>query len=266
MGLDKDKADYYALLGVEPAASGQDIRAAYLTAAKRLHPDKAGGSSEAFQRLSAAFKTLSCPQRRVCYDQERCRQSVTENHLQASPEKRRRISRAGSGKWQSLDRSDPTWRVEAAVQQLRGSLQRLEPARRRQMIQEELPKPAQKMLLHVMEKQALRDKRSPTVAVSTAAVRSITHAGEQGPGRRRREQFLAERAVKACISAVIRALLLVRRAKKRQRDRAQRRAAAQVAAEKRRVARMVQHLREKAKKARRNAALSKASKTEAASS
>ncbi len=49
--------EHRAILGVAPGAGRDDIRAAYRRAAKRAHPDM-GGSSEAFQRVRAAFDAL----------------------------------------------------------------------------------------------------------------------------------------------------------------------------------------------------------------
>lgn len=47
--------DPFAVLGLPPTASEADIKAAYRTAARRLHPD-AGGDERAFRELAAATK------------------------------------------------------------------------------------------------------------------------------------------------------------------------------------------------------------------
>ncbi len=62
-------ADYYQVLGVSRDASVEEIRRAYRKKARELHPDYAGvQSEEAFKELSAAYETLSDPQKRQNYD------------------------------------------------------------------------------------------------------------------------------------------------------------------------------------------------------
>jgi hypothetical protein len=62
--------DHYRTLGVPPTASAAEIRSAYRSAARRLHPD-AGGSAEAMQRLNMAWTILRDPGRRAAYDRSR---------------------------------------------------------------------------------------------------------------------------------------------------------------------------------------------------
>jgi curved DNA-binding protein CbpA len=59
--------DYYALLGVDTAASSDAIRRNYLQRAKEAHPD-AGGSTVAMQLLNRAYKTLANSTSRAAYD------------------------------------------------------------------------------------------------------------------------------------------------------------------------------------------------------
>jgi hypothetical protein len=47
--------DPFALLGVDPGASVQELRAARRRMAMRLHPDHAGGDADAMRRLNSAF-------------------------------------------------------------------------------------------------------------------------------------------------------------------------------------------------------------------
>lgn len=60
--------DYYQMLGVERDASDEAIRKAYKRAASKVHPDKEGGSHEAFLELKKAFDTLTDPILRQAYD------------------------------------------------------------------------------------------------------------------------------------------------------------------------------------------------------
>ena len=47
--------DLYVVLGVEPSASQVEIRRAYLQQSRLTHPDKEGGSTEAFLALKFAL-------------------------------------------------------------------------------------------------------------------------------------------------------------------------------------------------------------------
>ncbi|MDO4258626.1 MAG: molecular chaperone DnaJ [Actinomycetaceae bacterium] len=59
--------DYYSVLGVARDASPADIKKAYRTKARTLHPDY-GGDEEAFKDLSVAYEVLSDPDKRRMYD------------------------------------------------------------------------------------------------------------------------------------------------------------------------------------------------------
>ena len=48
----------HEILGVKPGASAEEIRRAYHSKAKKLHPDH-GGRAEDFVRLRAAYETLT---------------------------------------------------------------------------------------------------------------------------------------------------------------------------------------------------------------
>ena len=62
--------DYYEILGVPRDASQEEIRRAYLEAARRLHPDKnkSPGETEIFLEVQQAYEVLSNPKRRKAYD------------------------------------------------------------------------------------------------------------------------------------------------------------------------------------------------------
>ncbi len=63
--------DLYIVLGVERAASSQEIKRAYKRLARKYHPDINPGdrmAAQQFQHISAAYETLSDPDRRRVYD------------------------------------------------------------------------------------------------------------------------------------------------------------------------------------------------------
>lgn len=60
--------DYYATLGVDRAATPEEIKQAYRRLAHRYHPDKAGGDEEKFKEINAAYEVLSDAKKRSQYD------------------------------------------------------------------------------------------------------------------------------------------------------------------------------------------------------
>jgi hypothetical protein len=59
---------HYELLGVRPDAPTSEVRRAYVALARQLHPDRAGGDSEAMRALNDAWAILRDPDRRARYD------------------------------------------------------------------------------------------------------------------------------------------------------------------------------------------------------
>ncbi|KAJ1809660.1 hypothetical protein LPJ56_004504, partial [Coemansia sp. RSA 2599] len=70
--------DYYALLGVSPTATAEEIRTAYMKKAVKTHPDRNSSptATQEFQQLADAYYTLSDAERRADYDRDRPRNTA----------------------------------------------------------------------------------------------------------------------------------------------------------------------------------------------
>ena len=77
---------HYDVLGVREDAGAEEIRAAYLDLARRLHPDHAGGSDEAMQAVNAAWQVLRDPVRRQAYDRSLGRPDPRDVFVPDDPE------------------------------------------------------------------------------------------------------------------------------------------------------------------------------------
>jgi len=60
--------DYYAVLGLSPDAGTAEIKHAYRTKAKKLHPDLSGKDAEQFRILNKAYKAVSNMRRKSFFD------------------------------------------------------------------------------------------------------------------------------------------------------------------------------------------------------
>jgi molecular chaperone DnaJ len=70
-GQDWFEKDFYAVLGVEPAASADEIKKAYRKLARQHHPDANAGdvaSERRFKEVGEAYGVLSDPEQRQQYD------------------------------------------------------------------------------------------------------------------------------------------------------------------------------------------------------
>jgi hypothetical protein len=69
----KQQQDYYAILGLTPAATLADIKRAYRRLARQHHPDtnKNPDAARRFRQITEAYEVLSDPARRKAYDQTR---------------------------------------------------------------------------------------------------------------------------------------------------------------------------------------------------
>lgn len=65
--------DYYAVLGVRPSATEEDLKKAYRELVKKYHPDVSphSGAEEKFKQVSEAYEVLSNPLTRKEYDEKR---------------------------------------------------------------------------------------------------------------------------------------------------------------------------------------------------
>ncbi len=67
--MSADGNKLYKVLGIEPNASQDEIKAVYRKLAAKHHPDKKG-DAELFAEISKAYKTLVNPETREAYDSE----------------------------------------------------------------------------------------------------------------------------------------------------------------------------------------------------
>lgn len=61
--------NHFRVLGIPPTASAAEVKAAYRTKARELHPD-AGGAASAFVELQAAYDVLSDAETRAAWQAE----------------------------------------------------------------------------------------------------------------------------------------------------------------------------------------------------
>ena len=82
--------DYYAILGVLPRASDDEIRRAYLRLAQQHHPDVTGEAHEAaeIKKINDAFRVLSDPASRRQYDASRRKKASRESWRTADHSRR----------------------------------------------------------------------------------------------------------------------------------------------------------------------------------
>lgn len=84
-----DSKDYYKVLGVAPDASLDDIKKAYRTQAKLVHPDKnvdnRKEAEEQFKKLEEAYGVLRDNDKRAAYDEELKKQAAAQDAADKKP-------------------------------------------------------------------------------------------------------------------------------------------------------------------------------------
>ncbi len=63
--------DYYGVLGLNNKANQEELKKAYRKMSLKYHPDRKGGSNEAFKKINEAYGVLSDPNKKSHYDRQR---------------------------------------------------------------------------------------------------------------------------------------------------------------------------------------------------
>jgi curved DNA-binding protein CbpA len=72
------KVDYYAVLGLTPAATPEEIKLAFRRQARVYHPDNNNGDVTKFKEINEAQGILGDEEKRKAYDQERSNSFVED--------------------------------------------------------------------------------------------------------------------------------------------------------------------------------------------
>eukprot|EP00966_Prymnesium_polylepis_P126100 2915670-Prymnesium_polylepis.1 len=99
----KSSRELYDLLGVTRFALRHEIKAGYMKAAKRLHPDRNPSplAKEQFQKVQQAYAILNNPVSRRLYDAEGTVEEPTDESSGGSAPQRPRGARSGYQKWKA---------------------------------------------------------------------------------------------------------------------------------------------------------------------
>lgn len=81
--MSTEAVDLYAVLGIAPDATAEEVHAAYRRAARRAHPDTGEGSAEEMAQVNRAWASLRDSASRAAYD--RARQQPAPPDLAVDP-------------------------------------------------------------------------------------------------------------------------------------------------------------------------------------
>jgi curved DNA-binding protein CbpA len=71
------RGNYYAILGISPEVSDEEVKTRFNELFLEKHPDK-GGSEEEFKQINNAYEALGNPHRRLKYDLSLLRKSARD--------------------------------------------------------------------------------------------------------------------------------------------------------------------------------------------
>ncbi|MBV8981632.1 MAG: J domain-containing protein [Acidimicrobiia bacterium] len=108
MRVTEEDLNWYGILGVDPGAPEDEIRARYRELAKEHHPDR-GGSADAFRLVREAWDVLGDPQTRASYDYRRRAKLEAEEANRRAAEARMADTAAGSPPSGAPPHSDLPW-------------------------------------------------------------------------------------------------------------------------------------------------------------
>lgn len=99
--------NYFAVLGISPDASSDEVKDAYRRLAKRYHPDHEGGDSCTFRRVQEAYHALADPEQRRQYRHEGSGERVPVRVNRARSEQRAEPLRQRRARAEHIA---PSWR------------------------------------------------------------------------------------------------------------------------------------------------------------
>lgn len=188
----------YEVLKIPATAEVCDMKKAYRSAALWAHPDKEGGSKEAFHVITVAFEILSCPSTRALYDRwlsQDChpskeapnmvrgggvsidsKRSASQIHVEERPVKRRRV--AGHPKFSKMN-DQLVSKLDTALEHLRSVLQSMTCKQRKSSISNMTPQVRSKLLaymerFHRAGKAGLPDGIETENAIGDSKMRSLS--------------------------------------------------------------------------------------------
>lgn len=185
--------NFYEVLHIDVTADSADMRKAYRKIALQTHPDKEGGSKEAFQEVTVAFGVLSCPCTRASYDcwlreghavpgdvnaapsdtQYSCGSKRSFRHLGKERQSTKRQRRTHQSTTPGTDFQSIS-QLDGALESLRAALQSMDAPRRETIIQGMVPQVRSKLLVYMEHyRQAGNILRS--VGVQEAAIKHHSH-------------------------------------------------------------------------------------------